>query len=270
MIKDDEMLQFIQGVFEENYELLRLEGGHSLSPHVKQLALQQVQFYWKKLKSLAENVSETEVKLTLPLQKTPKGRKYTIQGIVDVVREDNQTVLYDIKTHDVEFVRSHKENYEGQLNIYAHIWQTIHGQSLDGTSIIATGRTEELRSAIHSGDQKRLNEALERWEPEVPIHFDEKKVEQTLRAFGEVVDMIEDGEFAPPSIDKLRSKIRDNKLFVDYVCRNCDIRFSCETFREYSFTSSRRKGDLLWYYEDYGAEHERIEFLNANLEEDEV
>ena len=28
----DEMLQFIEKAFEENYELLRLEGGHPFSP----------------------------------------------------------------------------------------------------------------------------------------------------------------------------------------------------------------------------------------------
>src|SRR5690625_925281 len=85
------MLQFIEEAFEENYELLRLEGGHSLSPHVKKLALEQVKNYWKKLRDVAENVSDTEVRLTLPERETPAGRRYTIQGVVDVVKEDNRT-----------------------------------------------------------------------------------------------------------------------------------------------------------------------------------
>src|SRR5690606_21359841 len=96
----DEMLQFIEEAFEENYELLQLDGGHSLSPHVKKMALEQVKNYWMKFRHLAENVSDTEIRLTLPQQTTPLGRNYTIQGVVDVVKEDDKTVMYDIKTHD--------------------------------------------------------------------------------------------------------------------------------------------------------------------------
>ncbi|MBY6271805.1 MAG: hypothetical protein CW346_06295 [Bacillaceae bacterium] len=269
-MRDEEMLKFIEEAFEENYELLRLEGGHSLSPYVKKLALEQVKLYWKKLKSLAENVSETEVKLTLPLQKTPKGRTYTIQGVVDVVKEDDKTTLYDIKTHDVDFVRCHKEDYEGQLNIYAHIWQTIHEQTLDGTSIIATGQTEELRRAFQSRDPKKIEKALEEWLPEVPIEFSPEKVEKTIEAFGEVVDMIEEHKFAPPPVDKLMSKVRGNQLFVTHVCRNCDVRFSCDSYKEYALTSMRGRKNFLSYYDDYGTEYEKAEVLDANLEEDEV
>ncbi|MGG1289829.1 PD-(D/E)XK nuclease family protein [Bacillus smithii] len=268
MVKDEEMLKFIEEAFEENYELLRLEGGHSLSPFVKDLALRQVQLYWKKLKSLAENVSETEVKLTLPLQKTPKGRTYTIQGVVDVVKEDDKTILYDIKTHDVDFVRCHKEDYEGQLNIYAHIWQTIHGQTLDETSIIATGQTEELRRAFQSRDPKRIEKALEEWMPEVPIEFSPEKIDRIIQSFGEVVDMIEEHNFTSPPVAKLMSKVRDNKLFVDHVCRNCDVRFSCDSYKEYSLTSMQTRKNFLSYYDDYGTEHERAEILDANLEEE--
>ena len=41
-MNNEEMLKFIEDSFEENYELLRLEGGHSLPPHVKKLALQNI------------------------------------------------------------------------------------------------------------------------------------------------------------------------------------------------------------------------------------
>ncbi|HAF0292568.1 TPA: hypothetical protein G9C53_004973 [Salmonella enterica subsp. enterica serovar Typhimurium var. 5-] len=265
---EEEMLQFIEESFEENYELLRLEGGHSLSPFVKQIALEQVKLYWKKMKPLAENVSETEVKLTLPLLKTPKGRTYTVQGVVDVIKEDDKTVLYDIKTHDVDFVRCNKADYEGQLNIYAHIWQTNHGKELDGTSIIATGQTEDLKRAYQSRNPQRIQSALNEWVPEVPIEFSEEKVSETIGAFSEVVDLIEEHHFAPPEIERLKSTVRNNKSFVDHVCRNCDIRFSCNSFREYAFSSTRAKNDFLAYYDDYGTEHEKVEVLEANLEDD--
>lgn len=265
---EDEMLQFIEESFEENYELLRLEGGHSLSPFVKRLALEQVKLYWKKMKPLAENVSETEVKLTLPLQKTPKGRIYTVQGVVDVIRENDKTILYDIKTHDVDFVRSNKGDYEGQLNIYSHIWQMNNGKKLDGISIIATGQTEEIKRAYQTKNTQRIQQVLEEWHPEVPIEFKEEKVQDTIASFSEVVDMIEEHQFAPPPIERLMTPVRDNKLFVEHACRNCDLRFSCDSYREYAFTSTRAKKDFLAYYEDYGTEHEKAELLEVSLEEE--
>lgn len=268
-MKDEEMLQYIEETFEENYEMLRLEGGHSLAPYVKKLALEQVKLYWKKLRSLAENVTETEVQLTLPLQETPQGRKYTIQGVVDVVKEDQGTILYDIKTHDVDYVKHNIKDYEGQLNIYAHIWQTIRGQELDGTAIVATGQTEEIRRAYQSGDPQRIEKALENWDPEVTIEFNQEKVKESILSFGEVVDLIEENKFAPPPYEKLTSPIRDNNIFAVHVCRNCDVRFSCESYRQYAFTSTRAKSDFMAYFEDYGTEHERAEVLEANLSESE-
>ncbi|MED4942984.1 PD-(D/E)XK nuclease family protein [Heyndrickxia coagulans] len=273
-MNNEEMLKFIEEAFEENYELLRLEGGHSLSPHVKKLALEQVKQYWKKLRNLAENVSDTEVRLTLPQLKTPSGKYYTIQGVVDVVKEDDKTVMYDIKTHDVDFVRCNKKDYEGQLNIYAHIWQSVRGQHLDGTSIIAIGETEGLRKAkqraSQSNNEQILEEAIEEWNPEVPIQLEAEQVEAYLESFGEVVDMIEGFQFSPPPVEKLHSKGQDNKSFVEHVCRNCDVRFSCESFKEYAFSSSRAKNNFLAFYDDYGTEHERVEVIEANLEEEEV
>ncbi|MEA3318666.1 MAG: PD-(D/E)XK nuclease family protein [Bacillota bacterium] len=264
---EEEMLQFIEESFEDNYELLKLEGGHSLSPFVKRLALEQVKLYWQKMKPLAVNVSETEVKLTLPLQKTPKGRTYTVQGVVDVVREKDKTVLYDIKTHDVDFVSCNKGVYEGQLNIYAHIWRKNHGKELDGTAVIATGQTEELKRAYQSKNPKRIQNALEQWSPEVPIEFSEEKVQNTIGSFSKVVDMIEEHQFAPPPIERLMTSVRNNKLFVAHVCRNCDVRFSCDSYKEYAFKSMKTRNDFLTYYDDYGTEHDKNEVLEVSLEE---
>lgn len=274
IMSDEKMLQFIEEAFEENYELLRLQGGHSLSPHVKKLALEQVRNYWIKLRNVAENVSDTEVRLTLPQQKSPTGRPYTIQGIVDVVKEDDRTVMYDIKTHDADFVRSNKADYEGQLNVYAHIWQSVRGQELDGTSILATGETEALRRAkqrtFQSNNPQYLADAIDEWEPEISIDLEMEKVDYYIESFGEVVDMIEKHLFQAPSVEKLRSKLKDNKTFVDYACRNCDVRFSCDSYKEYAFTSRRARSDFMAFYDDYGMEQERVEIIETTLEEEGV
>ncbi|MEC3885505.1 PD-(D/E)XK nuclease family protein [Halobacillus sp. HZG1] len=272
-MNQDEMFRFIEESFEENYELLRLEGGHSLSPHVKKLALEQVKNYWRKLNHLAENVADTEVRLTLPQQKSTRGRTYTIQGVVDVVREDEQTTLYDIKTHDAEYVRSNKHEFEGQLNIYSYIWQTIRGEKLDQTTLIATGETNELRKAKQrynqTGDETYLLDALENWQPEIDIEVSPDKVQEHLHSFGEVVDLIEEHRYEPPSVDKIKTKLSDNKTFIDHVCSNCDIRFSCESYKEYAFSSSSRvKRDFLEFFKDFGTDNEKNEIIEANLEEE--
>ncbi len=48
----EEIRQFIIEAFEENYELMRLEGGHAITGEVKQQALEQVLLYWEKLHEL--------------------------------------------------------------------------------------------------------------------------------------------------------------------------------------------------------------------------
>ena len=96
-----EMERFIHDRLEENYEQLRLEGGQALTPSVKNQALNQVRMYFRKLRKVAETVTDTEVKLTLPQQTSPKGHKFTVEGVVDIIRDEErqETIMYDIKTH---------------------------------------------------------------------------------------------------------------------------------------------------------------------------
>src|SRR5271157_3627574 len=103
-----EVEQKIRESFEANYEQLREESGHSLSPDVREAALQEVLLYWRKLHELAEKITETEVRLNLPNQNTPQGRKFGIEGVVDIVREHDRTTMYDINTHDLELINANK------------------------------------------------------------------------------------------------------------------------------------------------------------------
>ena len=250
---EQEMQDFLQQSYYQNYDLLRLESGIALSPEVKQAGMQQVLFYWQKMRDVALNVSETEVRLSLPGQESPKERLFGIEGVVDIVREGGKTIIYDIKTHNADYVRSHIDQYEDQLNVYAHIWKELQKQPLDGTAVICTEFPAEVKEAMMNGNQVQLERALERWDPLIEINFDRRKVKETIRSFGEVVDQIEDHEFAPPPVEKLLQPFADrtNVRFGTHVCRNCDARFSCAAYRVY-VRHGRGRADQIFeqYYND--------------------
>ena len=222
---------FILQVFEENFEELHLESGHT-----KATALNQVLLYWRKLRSIAERITDTEVHLSLPQQTTPAGRKYTIEGVVDIVREDERVIMYDIKTHDADYVRANLALYAQQLNVYAHIWQELRQQPLDETAVIATDYPDDVKAALDNPDPLALACALERWDPVVPIDYDPAAKDRTLYDFGQVVDQIEEGRFAPPPVERLREALPGarQERFAVRVCRNCDARFSCDSYRQYA------------------------------------
>lgn len=260
-----EMEEWIEMQYEMNYERLRMEGGHALSPGVKRQGFLQILYYFKKMREVAETVTETEVKLTLPEQTSPKGNKFTIEGVVDIIREKNYTTMYDIKTHDAEYVNANKEDYTDQLNVYTHIWQSLRNERLDATAIIATQFPNSLKKAIESDDEKKLESELENWNPVISIPFSQEKVEETIHKFACVVDKIENREFKPPSVEHLKERIKGTKQkFATRVCRNCDARFSCDAYREYSMTTQAFSGGFLEYINDLGNNDEVEDNTNTN------
>lgn len=264
---DDKMLDTLREMFEVNYEGLKLEGGHSISRDFKELAFQQVLLYWQKLRDVAENVTDTEVKLTLPNLKTPAERDYTVEGVVDIIREHDRTTMYDIKTHDGNYIRRNTEEYSKQLNVYAYIWQVLRGQQLDEANIISTAVPDSLRSAIAAGDDRRIAAEMDAWTPVIDVPFDASKVTQAVQEFGKVVDAIEEKRFAPAPVSKLKDKQGTKSAFATRVCRNCDARFSCDSYREYAMQSGARTefkfASLLAGEEESDAE--RTERVTTNL-----
>jgi hypothetical protein len=226
--------QQLREMFDQNFERLRLENGHSLAPDVKDVAWEQIRMYWRKLRPIAESVTDTEVKLNLPNQVTRKKRNFCIEGIVDIVRDGKKVTMYDLKTHDVEFVETHIELYSDQLNVYAYIWQNLRGEELDETAVIATQVPDEVTAALRSGNSVAIEQALSNWNPVVPIKFDGAKVNKTISQFAEAVDAIEDREFSARTIDALREREGKRGTFATRVCRNCDVRFSCGSYRSYA------------------------------------
>lgn len=266
-IQIDDIEQRLNEFFEENLAALALESGHSLSPEVRETARQQVLMYWRKLRAIAECITDTEVRLSLPQQRSPKGRTFTIEGVVDVVRADDRTVMYDIKTHDATAIRANIDEYERQLNVYAYIWQHLRGQRLDETAVICTQLPETLRRALGAGDERRIAYELEQWEPVIPIPFDPSRVDDMVRAFGEVVDLIEDGCFAPADLTTLHGRLPGTtRTFASEVCRRCDARFSCASYRAYAHAASQGvEARFREYFDDYGDDVEQTERIASGL-----
>jgi len=266
-----EMEAFIRNSFEQNYEELRLESGHAIAPDVKLTALNQVLLYWRMLNEIASNVTDTEVRLNLPNQKTPDGRTFAIEGVVDILRDNERTIMYDIKTHNADYVRDNLDVYEQQLNVYAHIWKNLRGQELDETAIIATDYPENVRDALASENEAEIEHALSTWNPVVPIRFDPKKVLETIAKFGETVDDIENGVFAPPPLERLNELMTGTKFkvrFATHVCRNCDARFSCKSYREYAWRGGRKTQDsaMTQYFAEALPDEDQEVWRSSNLE----
>ncbi len=267
---DQEIEIRLREYFEENYELLRLEGGHALTEEGRQNAFNQILYYWKKLNHIAKKVTDTEVKLTLPEQVTPKGRKFSIEGVVDIVREDEETWMYDIKSHDPDYVKTHIELYEKQLNVYSYIWQNLRKNHLDHTAVIATSLPLSLRAAIQLGNETQIEYELNKWEPIIDIPYKEEHIKETIKDFACVVDNIEDSEFSPPPLTTLQEKIEGTNIrFATRICRNCDARFSCSAFREYvQSLGAKTYSQFKKYFEDLGDDIDTEEWKNANLNVD--
>ena len=267
-LTDHEVEEYIREVFELNFERIQEETGAGLAPDIRAIALLQVIFYWRKLRQIATTVTETEVRLNLPRQFSPQGREFGIEGVVDIVQEDDQTTMFDIKTHDIDYVQAHQDDYAQQLNIYAYIWQILRDQPLHRTAVITTSFPESLRLAIFDEDEIRIAQELSHWEPVVEIPFDSTAVENAVRGFGEVVDHIELGQFAPPRVSRLRERSIDGRqTFATRICRNCDARFSCRAYRQYAKTASGRADfEFKAYFQDELEDWELEERMAARLE----
>ena len=263
-----DMARVIDEFFDQNVADLAAEGTHALSPWIREVARLQVHMYWIKLRGIAEKVTDTEVKLQLPAQKSPAGRTFGIEGVVDIVREDGNVTMYDIKTHDSQYIRDNIGEYEKQLNVYAHIWQNLRGEPLDETAVICTQLPKDVETAMKSNNAKAMVIAMANWDPVIPVAFDQERVEKTIAEFGTIVDRIEAHEFTPPSPDKLREILPGTRTrFAIYVCRNCDARYSCRSYQEYAKLSrGAKESHVAQFLNDYGDEDSVEDFTLAALD----
>jgi len=267
-----EIEEKIKERFELNYEVLRADGGHALTNDVKEMALNQILYYYRRMRSIADRMTETELKLTLPDQFTPEGRRFAIEGIVDIISEQDKVTMYDIKTHEAGYIKANKEIFERQLNVYAYIWEHLREHKLDNTAIISTSLPASLRAAIFLRNEERINAEIQKWDPVIPIDFNRESVNETIEDFARVVDKIESNKFQPVPVSTLKDKIEgSNVSFALRVCANCDSRFSCESYREYTLqTGIRTAQSFKKYFEDYRDDAEQESFIEANLDNEKI
>ena len=237
---------------------------------MKEKAFQQVLYYWKKNRDLIDRITKSEVKLSLPEQKTPGNQiPYTMEGVVDIVQEKDGVWLYDLKTHDQERVKANLTPYKEQLFIYAYIWKNLQGNKLDNTAIISTPLPYKLEKAIELGKPDLVEREVKNWEPIIPIGYSEEEVADMIDNFGEVVEHIENSDFTPPAVDTLLNAQNGmKKPFGVQICRNCDIRFSCKSYAEYMKVSKGANRNNMYKYMCARAE-DQDDFINGNLEDKE-
>jgi len=218
---------------------------------------------------LIAKIVQAEVKLTLPEQVTPNDSlRYTIEGVIDIVREDDETWMYDIKTHARFAVESNKELYREQLNVYAYIWTRLMGNDLDNTAVISTSLPVGLKNAIKNGNADHVRHEMEQWNPVIPLGYSEEKITLMIEQFASTVEAIEHHQFTAPPVERLSERDDGGRsTFANRVCRNCDVRFSCPSFREHARKNDRASKGFRKYFDDYGTDFTTEDFLEGNLPE---
>ncbi|HUW42363.1 MAG TPA: PD-(D/E)XK nuclease family protein [Rectinemataceae bacterium] len=259
-LPDDEMEVFIAEAFEDELDRAEEETGVRANAFARREAFRQILLYWRKHKATAESVRETEVRLVLPNRSSPKGRRFNLEGVVDIIATSSGTMMYDLKTHEPEYVRAHPDDYAAQLDVYATIYEELKGRRIDGTGIISTSLPTRLKDAMNAGDSAAIARELSSWEPLIPLPFSRESRDATIADFGRVVDCIEDGDFSPPPPDRLDEAYAGRgRSFGEKVCQNCDVRFSCSSYRTWRLDGKRVKKDNVLEYFRLAENHEEDE-----------
>lgn len=229
----------VKELFEANLDQLKRSAGHTLSKEVEEQALMQVLLYNKKLHELASQVTETEVELVLPDQKTPAGKEYTLMGIIDVVIDEDGARLYDFKTMDIDAIEAKMDVFKHQINVYTYIWDELKKNDIDivEAAIIATNPPEVLKEISYDTiDFECYQEAINKWDPKIIITLEDQPTQdETLAFIGDIIDQIEENQFDPQPLERLLHRFtpKSRESFATRVCTNCDIRHSCPSFQAY-------------------------------------
>ena len=186
----------INGWFNLNYASLSLAMKAYLDPNRKNAALEQVKRYVERNRAAFNNILAAEYDVSIPTE------TFILHGVIDLLRGEGDSVeIVDFKTDKKPDVNNTEDmarvaNYRRQLEVYSRIVEEKFGRRVSKMHLYYT-RTE--------GES-----------PYVTWDFDSRRVEGTLKKFGETVARIESHQFSNAKVVKCAR-----------LCDGCDMRFYC-------------------------------------------
>lgn len=144
----------------------------------------------------------------------------------------------------------------------------MRGQPLDQTAIIATAFPDTVKDALRKKNEVAIQKQMDLWNPLVEMPLRQEKVQDTITEFGTTVDAIESKKFKLPKVEVLKEEVGTTRQkFGTRVCRNCDARFSCTSYRNFVISTNARTGlDFKTYFADFGSDDEKAETVSLTLD----
>lgn len=193
----------IKSWFAANYALLSKKERVYLAPSSQQAALLHVLRYYERENGNWDRIKEAEVEISLVKD------QYILKGSVDLIRGEQGTVeIIDFKSEkkpDMERDRSRLQQYQHQLEVYAHLVEQRTGQKVSRMHLYYTGED--------GGN------------PYVTFSKDDRAIGKTIARFDDIVARIERQDYGIAS--------RPTKL-----CQNCDMRAYCDN-KNWKFRKNR-------------------------------
>ncbi len=186
-------LDAIRGWFSANYAMLSKKERVYLAPSSQQAALLHVMRYYERENGHWDRIKEAEVQISLVKD------HYILKGSVDLIRGEHDTVeIIDFKSEkkpDMQNDRSRLQQYQHQLEVYAHLVEERTGQKVSRMHLYYTGED--------GGN------------PYVSFTKDDRAIDKTIARFDDIVTRIERQDY--------QIAVRPAKL-----CQNCDMRAYCD------------------------------------------
>ena len=229
-----ELEEKLRELFEANYEFLKESSGHSINELMKERAFEQILMYWKKRQETILDGKISSIDISVSNQKNPNTQiPFSVEGKIDVLEKDGKLSLFDITTNSSEQIEGSMAFYKDELNLYAYEMEKAQSKDIENLFVLSTALPKDVKYALKVGDNQELERALEKWNPVVSIPHNKDTQKAALKKVGEVIEKITNCEFDPPPPADLKKKFKDGKSFYNHMCENCDIRKSCESYRNF-------------------------------------
>lgn len=186
-------IEKVKDWLETNYLFLSKSERQYLAPQTLKAVESHVLRYFERSKPHWDRIKEAEVEISLVKD------EYILKGSVDLIRGEHDTVeIIDFKSEkkpDMEKDRSRIQQYQHQLEVYAHLVEERTGQKVSRMHLYYTGED--------GGN------------PYVSFTKDDRAIGKTIAQFDDIVARIERQDY--------QITARPAKL-----CQNCDMRAYCD------------------------------------------